>query len=69
MMSATVHDADKVNIEHLWETMSALPESVIRNCVQCPSAEITHDVSSSSQDNIIISETVHDGDNVSVTLL
>ena len=46
--------------------MIALSESVITNRVQRPLADYAHDVSSSLQEIIINSETVRDGDEISL---
>ena len=52
-------------MEHIWETIVGLSDSVIKNCVQRKRKQ-HHDVISGLQENVIISETVHDENKVNI---
>ena len=67
--SETKHDRGEVTIEHKKELVVNFSGTIVKLCVRRPLPEISplhHDVISGLQENMIISETMHDRGEVTV---
>ena len=61
-----VEDRQNMSIEHDYMLRVTLPKSIIENYVRRPLTGYHHDVVSGLQENIIISEMVHDRNKVTI---
>ena len=66
IISETVYNRRTISTEQNQKTIVGLSESVIRNCIQRPQRIQHHDIISGLQENVIISDTVHDGSKVTI---
>jgi hypothetical protein len=66
IISETVYIRRTTSLKHNQKTLGGLPECGIRNCVQRPLAVIATWHPIRLQDNVNISETVHDGSKVTI---